>query len=210
MRSVVCLSQRKKKVVQHAEEPRPSESSPQVLPEESPQKNAPDVSVTPSGEVPVKPPMAFDISKIDPKTLKMAEDVGIPIVEIIQWANSVEQRLEIMQNQMPQQIRGALEQAIEAQRQKQMEQIRAMQTTQPSVEGGGGGNIQSLLPLILQGLSGGGGGGGDSELLQLSKEMMKLNMDSIRTDIDFSKALKNALVAKIAGKAVGAAAESVI
>ena len=177
----------------------------------TPKKNVPTVT-KPTEDAETVPseqpqaPMAFDLSKVDPEILKTADKMGIPLGAIIQWANSVENRLQLMQDQMPQQIQQAMEQAIENARQKQIQQYR--ETVQ---QGGGsptpGPGVMSLLGQLAPLL---GGGGQDSEMVNLTKEMMKVNIESMKTDIGFSKAIKNALVAKITGKAIGSTAEKIL
>ena len=167
-------------------------------------KTTDDTKVVPSEQP--KEVTPFDLSKVDPKKVKLAEEMGIPVGQIITWAQTVEARLNAIQENLPQQVQTAMEQAIENARQKQIQQYKeTVQTGGGSAPPGAG--VMSLLGQLAPLL---GGGGADQEMMNLTKEMMKLNMESIRTDISFSKALKNALVSKVAGKAIGEAAKSII
>lgn len=140
----------------------------------------------------------LDLSAIDPKMLKMASKFGIPLEEIINWAQSVEQRLNVMQQEMPEQIQRSMEAAIESQRQKQIAAYQQA-ASQPQQQGGGGfGGMAQLLPQILQMA---GGGGQDEELNKLTKAIMAANLDRIKSDASFTDAIKNAIVTRIAGKA---------
>ena len=188
------MTRKPKKVAPTVTKTTDSPKVPMVVPSEQP-KEAPS------------PAMPIDLSKLDPKKVKMAEDLGIPVGQIINWMGTVEARFNAIQEQMPQQIQQAMEQAIQNAQQRQREEyVKAAKEGRVPQGGGGGGFFGALLEKAVLG----GGGGADEEMMQLTKDMMKLNMESIRTDISFSKALKNALVSKVAGKAIGEAAKNII
>jgi len=133
----------------------------------------------------------------------MAEELGIPVGQILNWMNTVEVRFQAIEENMPEQIQNAMSKAIENAQTKQREAYaKAMQEGKdPQGQGGGQGlgQLMRFLPMLM------GGGGQDSEMAALTKEMMKVNIESIKTDIGFSKAIKNALVSKITGEAISKA-----
>lgn len=149
-------------------------------------------------EQPAQTGFPIDLSTVDPQKIKMAEDLGIPIGQILQWMGSVEARFQAIAENMPtkEDIPKAFEQAIENARQKQIERMKSMPQGVP--QGGGMGGISQLIPMLL-----GGGGGQDAEMTQLSKDIMKMSLDRMKADIGFTEAIKQAVVTKIAGKAVG-------
>jgi len=149
--------------------------------------------------------MPFDLSKFDPDKIKMAEDLGIPVGQILNWAGSVEARLVAIQKEMPAQIQGAMEAAIEKQREKQMAAMQQMSQQTPQ---GGGGGYGGIVTEILKEVRG-GGGGYDEEMISITKQIMRANLDRMKQDASFTDAIKNAIVSKIAGKAAAAITEVV-
>ena len=128
----------------------------------------------------------FDIEGIKKKIPKAFQGYIEPI---IQWAKSVEERLEIIGNVTPDSIAEALQKkAIEAQKERPPQQ--------------GGFDISSMMPIIAQAV-GGGGGSYDEEMQAITKEIMRANLDRIKQDSSFTEAIKSAIVTKIAGKAAG-------
>jgi len=136
----------------------------------------------------------FDIEGIKKKIPKAFQGYIEPI---IQWAKSVEERLQVMEDNLPEKVASKLqEMAI----QRQKEQVAAYQQTaqnQPQQQGGFnlGGIEQFAGPIIKDVL---GGGGRDEEMNNLTKEMFKMNIEGMKEDISFTKALKSAMLSKYA------------
>lgn len=185
------MSKKKKKNVQNAEaktQTSEKDSSPQAVPKEQPQEAT-------------APAMPFDLSKMDPKKIALAEEMGIPIKQLIGWAASVELRFAAIQKNLedaPQKVVEALK-AEALKRQTEVAQKMQQQGINPQQ---GGSGEQSIVPLLLKILAGGGGGSEmDEEMKNLSKDLLKAQITRIKTDIGFSDAIKNAIVTKIAAKA---------
>lgn len=176
-------STRKRKAAPPAEEQKPAADAEPVAEEEEAQP--------------------FDLSSIDPKMLKMAEKMGIPLGQIINWASSVEQRLQAIQQEMPAVIQESMKAAIEEQRQKEVQIYQ-----KAAAEGGQGQGGGSMLPMLMQLM--GGGGGYDEEMQNLTKQIMHANLDRMKQDASFTDAIKTAIVSKIAGKAASGIADNVI
>jgi len=140
---------------------------------------------------------AFDLSKVDPEKIRMAEELGIPIGQLISWANSVEVRLNAIQKEMPEQIRGAMTKAIEDAQAKARERVQG--TPRQATAGGSQGSeiVNFLKEAIFS-----GGGGGDEELRNLQKEMYRANIDSIKHRADLSDKVVEAVISKIVAKGV--------
>jgi len=151
----------------------------------------------------------LDLSSIDPKMLKMASKMGIPLEQIINWASSVEQRLNAIQQEMPAQIQKSMEAAIESQRQKQIQALQQAAAAGGGQQPMGGGGI-GLMDIIKLAAGSGGGGGMDEEMQRLTREIMRANLDRIKQDASFTDAIKTAIVTKIAGRAASTIADGII
>ena len=175
----------------------PNQKPSEVVPSEQPQEGV--------AQAPV-----ISLEDFDPKKVAMAEEMGIPIKKLVDWVNVTEVRLQILAKSMPnqEQMTKAMEQAIQNAQQRQREEYAKAVADGTISKGGGGGGIGEAIKFFKE--IGGGGGGQDEEMMKLTKEMMRVNIDAMRTDIGFSKAIKNALVAKITGKAIGETAKSII
>ena len=139
----------------------------------------------------------FDIEGIKKKIPKAFQGYIEPI---IQWAKSVEERLQIIGNVTPDSIAEALQKrAIEAQKERAM-QPQPQYAPQGPPQQGGGFDMSSIMPIIAQAV-GGGGGSYDEEMQSITKEIMRANLDRIKQDSSFTEAIKSAIVSKIAGKA---------
>ena len=138
----------------------------------------------------------FDISKVDPEKIKMAEEFGIPVVELAQWAETVEARLVAIQEKMPQQIKTAMNEAIKEAQQRQVEAMKNLPT-------GAGGGDKVGLGQIIGLLSGGGGGGMDEEMVRLNKDILRESLTAMRRRSDLTEKLVDAIVTRVASKAAG-------
>ena len=118
--------------------------------------------------------LPVDLSKVDPKKIKMAEELGIPVGQILNWMGTVEARFQALEQNLPKEIQDAMIQAIEEDRKKQVEQYqKAMADGKvPQSQGGDSGMIQNLIMRALVG----GGGGGSSEFDKMLREMGMENM----------------------------------
>ena len=146
-----------------------------------PKKTAPPATeAMPSASSP------FDLSKLDQKTVAMAEKMGIPLNAIMIYLNSVEERFRDIESTLPGKVADALQQRA-AQR---MAEAKAAQPQNPQPPASGGGGWEQYLPMIL------GGGGGETS------ELNKLAMESLRASINQGNAITAAVISKITGKAV--------
>jgi hypothetical protein len=186
------MSEKKKKNVPTVEAQKADPDSSKVLPQEPPKEATVEAAA---------PTMPFDLSKVDPKKIELAEEMGIPIKQLINWAASVEVRFGAISKNLeeaPQKVVAALKaEAVKR-------QTEAVQQTQQGGEPrkGGGMGLGDLVALAKEAGLTGGGGGMDEEMLKLTKEMMHMNIDRMRQDMGFTDAIKNAIVTKIASKAV--------
>ena len=138
----------------------------------------------------------FDLEAIKNKIPKAFQGYIEPI---IQWAKSVEERLQIIGNVTPDSIAEALQKrAIEAQKERAAQPQYQAPPQGPPQQGGF--DMSSIMPIIAQAV-GGGGGSYDEEMQSITKEIMRANLDRIKQDSSFTEAIKSAIVAKIAGKA---------
>lgn len=189
MKSVVHQSKKKTKNVQRAAEKTPEEN-----------KTSSEVSAQEQTETLDIPAMPFDLSKVDPKKIALAEEMGIPIKQLIDWASSVEKRFQIIARDVaaaPQKVVEALKtEATKAQ------QARLKHFQETGNQGQGQNRRSGVVGELLSVLQGGGlSGGVDEEMLKMQKQMFGLNIQRMKKDMDFTDAIKNAIVTKIAGKA---------
>jgi hypothetical protein len=196
------LSEKKKKIVQPAEEKKPSPDSSKVLPQE-PSKEATVEAV----------PQEFtliEVPKLSKEQVEAAKAFNIPLDKLFEGLNrinayavSVEARFGALEKNLtdaPQKVVEALK--AEALK-RQTEMAQQIQKGGEGEAKSGGGGLGSLVGLAKElGITGGGGGAMDEEMLKLTKEMMHMNIDRMRQDMGFTDAIKNAIVTKIASKAV--------
>jgi len=170
------LSEKKKKIVQHAEEKKPSPDSIKAIPQE------------PSQET-IAPSMPFDLSKVDPEKIKMAEELGIPVGQIINWAASVELRFAAISKNLEEAPQKVVE-ALKAEALKRQTEV-AQQMQQQQPQQGGGGGLGQLAPLLnLLGSSGG------SSAMQ--DQMMQKMFEKTMQGMDLSNALTKAMIIRLA------------
>jgi len=171
-------------------EAKPPEEDSSLVPE--------DVS-TEQAEASTAPVMPFDISKVDPKKIQLAEEMGIPIKQVIAWAMSVEQRFKVIAEDLataPQKVVEALKAEAVKSQQQRVKQMQEMEN-QPQ-QSGGTGLLRQLIPFLTS-----GGGGMDEQMVAMTKEMMSLNIARMKQDMNFTDAIKNAIVTKMTSKTVG-------
>ena len=174
---------KEKKNVQVAEE--------KTLEQDKPQVNAGVNTVNDAGQPRSLP---FDVSNVNPKSLEMAEKFGIPIKAILSWAQSVEERLNVISEEMPKAVGREIESAIA--RAKQQQATASGQAPNPG--GVGMGSLLQLLPALL------GSGGGDSELYKQAA------VEALKAQTRMTQAITNAVVSKIFGKATTDVADAVV
>lgn len=142
------------------------------------------------------------LQKIDPKQFEMATQVLPVLPELVNYLAIQEKKVNFIIENMPteEKVKGAFIEAIQNQQ-------KALQAQTPQMTGGGGGlNITNLLPLLSQVM---GGGGGDSDFSNLGKELMAVQIERMKHDMNFTDSIKNAIVSRLTSKAVGGIAESV-
>lgn len=190
--------------------PKNNKSVPVVEENTESTKTDPSVSEKQTQEAPTEA-MPFDLSKIDPKKLKLAEEMGIPVGQLIAWASSVEQRLQVMQDEMPQKTAQILMRIAEQRRQ---EQIKQMQENPQLAKRGGMSDLMQIAAMF----GGGGAGGMDEEMMSLNKELMKASVQRIKQDIvlgakradmdiSLAEAIKGLVIRKVAEKTVAGIVE---
>ena len=170
-----------KKNVQPAEAKTPEEDSALAAAE--------DVSaVKPeASDVPVMP---FDLSKVDPEKIAVAEKMGIPIRQLIAWAVSVEQRFQIIAADIAKAPERVVEElkAEAVRNQKQMME-RGEQQGQP-IRQGRGSILQTALTAAIH--------GDQQSSSPFQEKMNRLMMEKTMMGMDLSNALTKAMIIKIA------------
>lgn len=145
-------------------------------------------------------PAALDLEQLKSQVPKMFR----PYVEpVMQWAQSVEDRLKVMEAELPQKTAEALQKLALQRQQEYLEKVKSGQAQNP-VAGQGGLNLGGLaqaLPYVLQMM--GSGGGQDNQL-------QKLAMNALTSQINMSSAITNAVVAKITSKATSDVANDIV
>jgi len=157
----------------------------------------------PKQEAPKEPSIRDLIAGVDPAKVKMAEKMGIPLGQLIQYMAYQEDKLNFVIQNMPtsDKIKGAMtEWAEEAQRKQAEMYQKAVAGNPQAMQGLGGGGLMQLLPLLGQFMGGGGG----------SDELNKLAMAALTSQINMSSAITSAVVAKITGKATSEVAEAIM
>lgn len=153
-----------------------------------------------------KPKLPFDLSKIDPAKIQMAEDAGIPIRGMLQWIMSTEGKLAaqgkalqlIIENMPnPKQIETAMRDAIH-------DFARQAPTTpteggQPGGQKQGGGSMENMFMKLM--LSE-GGGGSNAMMEKLQVELLTASIANMKADAANSRAITTAVVSQITGKAI--------
>lgn len=158
-----------------------------------------------------RPTTGIDRTKISPKALKMAKELGVPLEPIFEWAESVDARFQAIQEHLEPAIQQAIEKTlVNLQRKAVEDQKKAMHAAiergemprQPTR--GGSPSLMDIIPLLT-----GGGGGMDAEMIALQKDMMRVGINSVKEDIGFTRAIKNAFVQKLTGKVIGKSLDEV-
>lgn len=130
--------------------------------------------------------------------VQLAESAGIPVRGLFQLIGTMALEIKAMQENLPVVAKTAMKETIEeynAEAQKKYaeylkENPQAARQRDSGIEGG----IQLGLQIAKEVLGGGGGG--------MDEDMKKLYMESLKSNIDFTKAIQTAVVTKIAGKAI--------
>lgn len=184
-----------------------------------------DVSTDQAEASDVEPMPEFtliEIPKLSKDQIKAAKTFNIPLDKLFgaintinAYANTIETRFKIIAEDIattPQRVIDGLKEEgrkVQEERRKQLQK-----TGVPPQQGGqGGGAGEQFMSWLLQGGGGGGGGGMDSEMANLNKELMKASIEGIKqniknsatraeTDRSLTEAIKKAVTAKIAGKAM--------
>ena len=160
------------------------EDSSKVLPQEPSQEaSAPSI---PSDFMP------FDLSKVDPKKIELAEEMGIPIKQLIGWAESVEMRFAAISKNLEDAPQKVVE-ALKAEALKRQNEMAQQMQQQPQQGGGGLGQLAPLLNLL--------GSGGGSNPLQ--DKMMEAMFEKTMMGMDLSNALTKAMIIKLAPELAG-------
>lgn len=160
----------------------------------------------PESEKPKEPSIRDLIANVDQSKIAVAEKMGIPLGQLINYMAYQEDKLNFVMQNMPtsEKIKGAMsEWAEEAQKQQAAMYQKAMAANPGAAGGGGGmlgqGGLMQLLPLLGQFV--GSGGGNDA--------LNSLAMEALKSQISMSQSITNAIVTKIAGKATSDVAESI-
>lgn len=146
----------------------------------------------------------IDLSGLDPKVVKMAEKFGIPISKIIEWAQYQEARMNRIEEYLQKTLQTDMKTVFEQGLQATVKNVQNAQSTSPSVQGSGGANILSMLSQFAPMLS---GGGGDSEIHDLTKQIMRESLVSMRHKADITDRFMDAVIGSISGKIGGKVVE---
>jgi len=98
------------------------------------------------------PMLPFSVENLPQDKIKMAEELGIPVGAILNWANSVELRLQEIQKTLPETVKQKMAEAISEARQQSMAQMGQGQGQNPQ-----GQQVPSWVFQLLGGASGEGG-----------------------------------------------------
>lgn len=195
------MSEKKKKNVQLAEEKKQNQdSSKAVLAEQT--------------EEAVVTHSAIDISSIDPKKIKLAEDMGVPVGQIIDWVNRTEERMVMHEKVMEQIVKKmpSAEKIVAKIREigqaRQVEYQKRIQQQGAQPKQGGTPSLGDILKI-----AGMGGEGQDQWMVDMQKSMMQTNLDRMKKELtymdirmeqdkNFTQAIKDAIVKNLAAKAV--------
>jgi len=145
-------------------------------------------------QAPAKEPSILDLAEAIPQDkADLAEKMGIPLTKLLSYMKYQEDKLNLVILNMPKKedITGAFKQGLENLQKEQMAQMQ--QGAQGAPQGGGG--FGQLVPMLRMAMS---AGGGDAEMATLTKEMFRMNIEGMKSDISFTKALKNAMLSKYA------------
>ena len=130
-----------------------------------------------------EPSMGIEIPK---KALALAKSVGIDLKPIVAWAGSVEKRLQLMQEEMPERTARKL---MEIAKQERQEQIKQMQQN-PQAQIGRGGGLSDLMQVAS--MFGGGG-----EKSETDKYFMRVGMDTVGLGHELYKSFIKEMVPQV-------------
>lgn len=188
-----------KKTVQSAKEEKPTNEPSPVVPETVAQEQtqSPDAANA-------VPTVKSILSKVDPKKLEIAEEMGIPFRDLLSWAQSVENTQKIIiesLKSLPSEdgIANKLTEKLMAAAQKQREDMMK------EAQGGGGptkksgGGLGDLYQFAKEaGIVGGGGSSDSSFFAELGKTWMTRKMASE----DFGEFMSREMFKKILPDAI--------
>lgn len=161
-----------KKSVQNAKEQKPKdEASPQPV-ENVAQEQPQEANVEDAG-----PSIKSILAKVDPKKLKLADEMGIPLGELLIWAESIEVKQNIILEglkKLP--TEEGIAQEIHKKMMERSSQVRTQMQTQAS-QGGGKSDLADLMMLMKE-LSGGGGGGESGFFADVGKNYLLKKLSS--------------------------------
>lgn len=143
----------------------------------------------------------IDLSKVDPEKIKMAEDFGIPVRALVAWLQQIDSTNKAIIANLPAIVKqGTMETINEIQQnyEAKMKERATQLQQQPQGGGGSGGMMSDFMRFIMSQ----GGGGQDSEMNQLSKDLLKASIDRIKREAGYTEQIVNAVVTNIASKAV--------
>jgi len=156
-----------------------------------------------SAKAPTEPPRSkaatvgpIDLSSVDPEKIKIAEEIGIPIKQLIAWTASVEQRFNIIQQNLAEAPQKVVDKLKEESEKARAEYIRRMQESgaapgQPTGASGQGAGLGLREILKILGPLGG-------ETNPVQERMMNAMFEKTMMGIDLSNALTKAMIIKLA------------
>lgn len=144
----------------------------------------------------VKP---FDLSKLGKDERRMAKKWGLDVPAMAAWFDSVEQRFQALTENLPKVVGKAMDNALRNVQQEALKKQTALAQS-GGVQTGGGGGLD-MLSMIAKELK--GDSGGDAEMRAMQKEMMRASIDNMKSGAASQKAIADAVVRKIVGKAIG-------
>lgn len=157
-----------------------------------------------------KPPvLSIDIANLNPSMLQTAENLGIPLKAIVKYVSdlqeynvSVEARLQAIVENLEPAIKKTVYGMVQAAREQAAQAAPSAPISAPSAPPASSmGALAQMLPQLLPLIQGAGNSGDD-----IFKQMA---LDSFKSDIAFSRTLKETFLSKIGAKVVNDIAETI-
>lgn len=173
-----------------------SQNAPTAETQKQPQSSS--TAVAPS--YPKPPVLSIDIANLNPSMLQTAENLGIPLKAIVKYVSdlqeynvSVEARLQAIVENLEPAIKKTVYGMVQAAREQAAQASPSAPISAPSAPPASSmGAIAQMLPQLLPLIQ---GGAGDDIYKQMA-------LEAFRSDIAFSKTLKETILSKLASKAV--------
>lgn len=162
-----------------------------------------------SVQLPKPPILQIDLTKLNPTMLNTAESMGIPLTGILQYVadlqeynKGVSQTLKSIIENLEPAIKKTVYGMVQAAREQAAQASPSAPISAPSAPPASSmGALAQMLPQLLPLIQGAGNSGDD-----IFKQMA---LDSFKSDIAFSRTLKETFLSKIGAKVVNDIAETI-